>query len=116
MVFVQVKTAGNQADLQNYVFYSSSAQAFVTSIPLDPTKCPLRLDASVHPQQCAMNAVQVLQNLFVELGQLFVDPHDTVFNALVALLPVRTSFAVFTLIIFLGATVPSIIQDFAFYF
>lgn len=52
-----------------------------------------------------MHAVQILQNLFVEPGQLFIDPHDTVFTALVALLPVKTSFAVFTLIIFLGTAV-----------
>ena len=105
VILMQVKTARNESDLQNHIIQSTSAQSFVAVIPFYPAKRSLWLNASIHSQQCAMDAVEVTKNLLVELCQFCVHPYNSVFFAFVTLLPMRTSFAIFTLIVFFCSSI-----------
>jgi len=49
MVFIQVKSDGNQRKLQNNGFYTSSSRSFVGTVPLYRAKCSLGLDGTVCP-------------------------------------------------------------------
>ena len=59
MVLMQVKTAGYQPQLQNYIVYAPSVDSSVSSVPLDLTVYALCLYTSVHSEQGAVNRVQI---------------------------------------------------------
>ena len=66
MVLVQVKTAAYQGNLQNCLIYVPSSEPFVPSGGFYFPVGPLGLYGTIHPEQRPMNAIQVVQNLFVE--------------------------------------------------
>ena len=105
MVLVQVKTAAYQSNLQNCLVYAPPSEPFVPSVGFYFTVGPFRLYGAIHPQQRAMNAVQVVQNLFMEGCQFIVQPNDSVKPALVTFGSVRTVAAIFTLVNFQLASV-----------
>ena len=72
---------------------------------LDRAKSTLGLNTSVHTEQRAVNAVQIIQNLCVKLRQLLVQTDDPVSLALAAFFLVRTAAAILALKIFLGSAV-----------
>ena len=65
MVFMQVKSAGNHRNFEQQALNSSSSRSGVCSVPLDRAERAFRLNAPVHAQQRAVNAVQVFDNLFM---------------------------------------------------
>ncbi len=107
VVFINVKTAGNQGKLQIYCFCPSPEEPFIGSVPLDDPENTFRLDAAVHPQQGAVDGLQVLDHLPMDCRQLPVHPDRPVagcFRAAFAL--VRASPAVLTFMDLLCAAVP----------
>ena len=72
---------------------------------LDRAKSTLGLNTSVHTEQRAVNAVQIIQDLCVKLRQLLVQTDDPVSLALAAFFLVRTAAAILALKIFLGSAV-----------
>ena len=72
---------------------------------LDRAKSTLGLNTSVHTEQRAVNAVQIIQDLCVKLRQLLIQTDDPVSLALAAFFLVRTAAAILALKIFLGSAV-----------
>ena len=105
MILVQVKTAAYQGNLQNCLVYAPSSEPFVPSVGFYFSVGSLRLYGTIHPEQRPMNAVQVVQNLFVERCQFIVQPDDSVKLTLVTFGSVRTAAAIFTLVKFHGSPI-----------
>ena len=62
---MQVESAGNHRNFKQQALNSSSSRSGVGSVPLDRAERALRLNAPVHAQQRAVNAVQVFDDFFV---------------------------------------------------
>ena len=105
MVLVQVKTTAYQGNLQNCHVYAPSSEPFVPSVGFYFSVGSLRLYGTIHPEQRPMNAIQVVQNLFVERSQFIVQSNNTVRLTLVAFGFVRTTTAIFALVKFYGSPV-----------
>ena len=65
MIFVEVKTARKQEELQFHVFYASPEGPLVGTIPFHDAEGALGLNASVHAQQRAMDRVEIIDDLLV---------------------------------------------------
>ena len=78
MELMKIKTAGNHAELKKKRLYPTAARPDIRPVPLDRTKSSLGLNTSVHPEQRAVNAVQIIQNFCVKLRQLLVQTNDPV--------------------------------------
>ena len=96
MVLVQVKTAAYQGNLQNCLVYAPSSEPLVSSVCLYFAISPFGLYGSVHSEQRAMNAVQVVENFLVEGSQFIVQPNDPVKSAFVTFGLVRATAATST--------------------
>lgn len=96
MIFSQVKTAGNESDLQKYAFNSASAASGIPFVPLDRAECALRLYAAVHPQQGSVNTVQILQNFFMDLRQFRIQSNGPIPGPFAAFLSVWAAGTIFT--------------------
>lgn len=102
MVLVQVKTTAYQGNLQNCLIYAPPSEPFVPSVGFYFPVGPLGLYGTIHAEQCAMNAVQVIENLFVERSQFIVQTNDSVMLAFVAFGSVWAAAAIFALVYFQG--------------
>ena len=72
MELMKIKTAGNHAELKKKRLYPTAPRPDIRPVPLDRAKSSLGLNTSVHTEQRAVNAVQIIQNLCVKLRQLLV--------------------------------------------
>ena len=97
MELMKIKTAGNHAELKKKRLYPTAARPDIRPVPLDRAKSSLGLNTSVHTEQRAVNAVQIIQNLCVKLRQLLVQTDDPVSLALAAFFLVRTAAAILAL-------------------
>ena len=97
MELMKIKTAGNHAELKKKRLYPTAARPDIRPVPLDRAKSTLGLNTSVHTEQHAVNAVQIIQNLCVKLRQLLVQTDDPVSLALAAFFLVRTAAAILAL-------------------
>lgn len=95
--FVEVKTAGNECGLQKEAIQATPPGSGVGAVPLDATESALGLDGAVHTQKSAVDAVEIVENLLVEMGQFLVETDGTVTFGLGAFFLVRTAGAVLTL-------------------
>ena len=69
MEFVEVKTTGNECGLQKEAIQATPPGSGVGAVPLDATEGTLGLNGAVHTQKSAVDAVKIVQNLLVEMGQ-----------------------------------------------
>ena len=97
MVFMQVKSAGNHRNFKQQALNSSSSRSGVGPVSLDRTERAFRLNAPVHAKQCAVNAVQVFDDFFVNAAQFLVQSHNAVPGAFTAFRFQGTVRAVFAL-------------------
>ena len=102
MVLVQVKTAAYQGNLQNCLVYAPSSEPLVSSVCLYFAISPFGLYGTVHTEQRAMNAVQVVENLLVYGCQFIVQPDDSVRSPFVTFGSVRTAATILALVKFYG--------------
>lgn len=70
MIFVKVITARNQCKLKNYAFFSPTKESFIRLVPLDNSKSPFRLDASVLPYLFLYTFFLYLNINFFPFGQM----------------------------------------------
>ncbi len=91
------KTAGNECGLQKEAIQATPPGSGVGAVPLDATESALGLDGAVHTQKSAVDAVEIVENLLVEMGQFLVETDGTVTFGLGAFFLVRTAGAVLTL-------------------
>ena len=94
MELMKIKTAGNHAELKKKRFYPPAPRPDIRPVPLDRAKSSLGLNTSVHTEQRAVNAVQIIQNLCMKLRQLLVQTDDPVSLALAAFFLVQTAAAI----------------------
>ena len=88
----------NQIKLQFHKIETSANDSFVVSILLQDAECPFGLDGSVHPQQSAVDALQIFQNLTVHRCQFLIEAYCTIPVGLLALSGIGTAAAVLALI------------------
>ena len=105
MVLVQVKTAAYQGNLQNYFVYAPSSEPFVSSVCLYFAISPFGLYGTVHTEQRAMNAVQVVENFLVEGSQFIVQPNDSVKSAFVTFRSMWAAAVILALVKLYGSPV-----------
>ena len=105
MVLVQVKTAAYQGNLQNCLVYAPSSEPLVSSICLYFAVSPFGLYGSVHSEQRAMNAVQVVEKLLVEGSQFIVQPNDPVKSAFVTFRSMWAAAAILALVKLYGSPI-----------
>ena len=75
---MKIKAAGNHRNFKKKSVMSSSTGSGVGSIPLNRSKSPFRLYASVHTEQRTVNTVKIFQNFFMNDGQFLVQPNDPI--------------------------------------
>ena len=92
--FVEVVTDRNEKNLRPDGIEPSAHDSLVPSVVFHNAKCTLRLNRTVHSQQCAMDTVQIIQHLPVHRGQLLVDSHRSVLRRLFAFGCIRTAAAI----------------------
>lgn len=95
---MQVKTTAYQGNLQNYLVYAPSSEPFVSSVCLYFAISPFGLHRSVHSEQRAVNAVQVVEHLLVEGSQFIVQPNDPVKSAFVTFRSMWAAAAILALV------------------
>ena len=94
---MQIKSAGNHRNFKQQALNASSSRSGVRPVPLDRAERAFRLNAPVHAKQCAVNAVQVFDDFFVNAAQFLVQSYDSVSGAFTAFRFQRTVRAVFAL-------------------
>ena len=87
-------TDRNEKNLQSDGIEPSAHDSPVPSVVFHNAKCTLRLNRTVHSQQCAMDTVQIIQHLPVHRGQLLVDSHRSVLRRLFAFVCIGAAAAI----------------------
>ena len=91
---VEVVTDRNEKNLKSDGIDPSAHDSPVPSVVFHNAKCALRLNRTVHSQQCAVDTVQIIRHLPMHRGQLPVDPHRSVLRRLFAFGCIRTAAAI----------------------
>ena len=91
---VEVVTDRNEKNLKSDGIEPSAHDSLVPSVVFHNAKCTLRLNRTVHSQQCAVDTVQIIQHLPMHRGQFPVDPHRAVLRRLFAFGCIRTAAAI----------------------
>ena len=96
IIFVQIVPNKHKKQFQPHFFQRSSPKSSVFPVFFHHPKGTLCLDGSVHLQISSVDAVQVLQNLFMYRSQFLFQVNRSVLVSPLALFCVGTAAAVFT--------------------
>ena len=100
VVFVEVMPYRNKENFQQHSFHASSDNSFIPSVLFHNAECAFDLNGAVHPQEGAVDTLEVVDDFLVHGGEFFIQTDGAVLVGLLAFFSIWASLAVLAAIDF----------------
>lgn len=100
VIVVEMMPYRNEENFQQHSFHALSGNPFIPSVLLHNVECAFGLNGAVHPQEGAVDALEVVDNFLVHGGAFFIQTDGAVLVGPLAVFSIWASLAVLAAIDF----------------